>query len=87
MVILEAMASGLPVMSTNISLITDVVQHGVNGLLVEPGNALGLAEAIVLLLSDMELAGRLRLVARSVALQHDWSAVMRKWDVVLQDLI
>lgn len=45
-VILEAMATGLPVISTNVSAIPEAVEHGKTGILVSPGNPYELARAI-----------------------------------------
>ena len=46
MVVLEAMAAGLPVVSTRVEGIPQVVRHGQDGVLVEPGNAMELAGAL-----------------------------------------
>jgi glycosyltransferase involved in cell wall biosynthesis len=51
-VILEAMAMGLPVVSTRHSGIPEAVEDGVNGLLVPPGDAQALAAALARLLAD-----------------------------------
>ncbi|TAK34795.1 MAG: glycosyltransferase family 1 protein [Chloroflexota bacterium] len=51
---LEAMANGVPVVATSVGGLPEVVQHGVVGLLVAPGNAPALAEAILRLLKDPE---------------------------------
>jgi len=45
--ILEAMAAGLPVVATRVGEVHDVVRHGATGFLVEPGDEIGLAEAIL----------------------------------------
>lgn len=53
MVILEAMASGLPVVATRVEGVPEAVRHGCEGLLVAPGNTAELAAAI-----DQFLSGR-----------------------------
>ncbi len=59
MSVLEAMACGKPVVATRIGGVPEVVEHGVTGLLVEPGDVVGLAEAVVSLLQDPALRRRL----------------------------
>lgn len=63
-VLVEAAAVGVPLVSTRISGIPELVEHGVSGLLVEPSDPRGLAEALAQLLSDRALAGRLARAAR-----------------------
>lgn len=53
--LIEAMAMGLAVVSTNISGIPEIVQHGVNGLLVPPRNERALAQALETLIGDETL--------------------------------
>lgn len=63
-VLVEAMAMELPVVSTDISGIPELVQHRVNGLLVPQKDANSLAAAIKELLDDAELRRRLSQAAR-----------------------
>jgi glycosyltransferase involved in cell wall biosynthesis len=69
-VILEAMACGLPVVSTTLAGVPELVEPGATGLLAEPGDAVGLADALERLLASRELrrsfgeAGRKRLEER-----------------------
>lgn len=56
MSILEAMAVGLPVISTPVGGIPEAVEDGVTGLLVSPGDTAALSAALAKLLSDDELA-------------------------------
>lgn len=64
-VLAEAMAMGLPIVSTDISGIPEIVDHRVDGLLVPQKNAAALAEAIAELLSDAALQQRLGQAARA----------------------
>ncbi len=61
--IFEAMAMGRPVVATRSIGTTDYLRDGENALLVEPGDAPGLADAINRLLKDSTLAGRLAQLA------------------------
>ena len=51
-VLLEAMATGLPVISTRLTGVPEIIDHPVNGLLVEPGDVDALAQALTGLLAD-----------------------------------
>lgn len=62
-VLFEAMALGKPVVATRAVGTTDYVRDGANGLLVEPGDAAALADAIERLLRNPDLARRLAAAA------------------------
>jgi glycosyltransferase involved in cell wall biosynthesis len=53
-VLLEYMAMGKPVVGTSVNAIPEVIQHGVNGFVVLPGDGEALGEAILQLLKDKE---------------------------------
>ncbi|MFQ5589261.1 MAG: glycosyltransferase family 4 protein, partial [Nitrospiria bacterium] len=53
-VVLEAMASGLPVVASNLPGIREVVQDGETGLLAEPGDARGLAKKLMTMIHEPE---------------------------------
>lgn len=64
-VIAEAMVSGLPVVTTTrVGAVADLVRDGVNGRVVAPGDAAGLANALAELLNDHALAERMGQCAR-----------------------
>lgn len=62
--LVEALACGLPVISTPVTGIPEVVSDGHNGLMVAPGDAGGLANAIASVITDASLYQRLRTNAR-----------------------
>jgi len=53
--IIEAMATGLPVVGTDLGGIPEVIEDGENGFLVSPGNSGQLAEALKKLIDDREM--------------------------------
>jgi glycosyltransferase involved in cell wall biosynthesis len=59
LVIIEAMAAGRPVVASAVGGIPEMIQDGVTGLLVPPGDPAALARAIVRVLQDAKLAERL----------------------------
>ncbi len=61
----EAMACGLPVVATTAGAYPEVIEDGVSGLLVRPGDAAALADAIKRVLSDGDLARRLGAAAEA----------------------
>ena len=65
-VLLEAMAMGLPVVSTRLAGTPEVVHHGDTGLLVEPGDVTGLADAITALGTDRASCERMGEAGRSL---------------------
>jgi glycosyltransferase involved in cell wall biosynthesis len=76
----EALASGLPIVGTTVGGIPDLVEHGVNGLLVPPGDPPALAGAIRALADDpqrrREMARRNRLKAKS---ELDWDRISARY--------
>ena len=63
-IVVEALCRGRPVVASRVGGITDLVRDGENGLLIESRNPAGLADALVRVLTDRELAERLAAAAR-----------------------
>lgn len=74
-VLLEAMAAGLPIVASDIPGYREVVDDGVEGFLVPPGDPARLAEAALRVLDDPDLATRLGEAGRKRAGQFDWEVV------------
>lgn len=68
--ILEAMACGQPVVATNVGGVPECVDHGVTGLLVPPGDSTKLADAIVRILQDRDLANQMGAAGHCRVLQE-----------------
>jgi glycosyltransferase involved in cell wall biosynthesis len=62
--LMEGMACGLPVVASALAGIPELVRHGYNGLLVEPGDVEGLVDALKSLAHDPDLCARLGAAAR-----------------------
>jgi glycosyltransferase involved in cell wall biosynthesis len=65
--LLQAAAAGVPIVGTRVGGIPEVVDHGVNGILIPPADADALAEAVVRILKDRNLAGRMGEEGRRIA--------------------
>ena len=69
-VLLEAAAAGIPVVSTTATGVVDVVQDGLTGILVPPGDAPALARAVTRLLDEPETAARMARAAQGMIREH-----------------
>ena len=77
--LLEAFASGLPVVSTDAGGIPDMLEHGVCGLLVEVGDADAMAREVCRVLEDRALAERLAQAGLAEAQKYTWPRVGALW--------
>ena len=68
--LMEAAATGRPVVASRLSGIPEAIEHGAQGLLVPPGDAPGLADAIATLAADPQLRERLGAAARERMLRE-----------------
>ncbi len=73
--LLEAMASGVPIVSTNVGGIPFMVEDGVSALLVAPGDARAMARAALRILDDPALGRRIAAAGLDAAQRHAWTSV------------
>jgi len=77
--ILEAMALGFPIVSTNAGGLPYLIKDKDEGLLVEKNDVQAFSEAIFNLLEDENLSSKLSLKSREKAVTYDWNSVSLKW--------
>jgi len=84
--VLEAMAQGVPVIATEVGGVRDALGDDA-GLLVEPGDVSGLAEALLMILRDRELRARMGEAGRQrVEAEYASPKIMQKLDDLYLDL-
>ncbi len=78
--VIEAMALGLNVISTNVDGVPYLLHDGEDGLLVPPDDSEAMACAVRRLLTEPKLAERLATNARKRVERFDWSIVLPQWE-------
>jgi phosphatidylinositol alpha-mannosyltransferase len=87
MVLVEAMAAGVPVVATRIAGYDEVVRDGRDGLLVPPGDIRSLAAAVRRVLDDPGLTERLSAAGRERAREFDWKRVAGRIEDVYREVV
>jgi phosphatidylinositol alpha-mannosyltransferase len=84
--LVEAMATGAPVVATDIPGYREVVRDRLDGLLVPPGDPDALAASIVEILGDPALAADLSEAGRARAATFDWSVVVPRLEAIYDEV-
>lgn len=84
--VIEALAAGLCVVSTNVGGLPLLLEDGKDALLVSPDDAVAMAEAVRRLLTEPGLAGKLSRNGRNKVEQFDWSYVLPEWERLLESV-
>lgn len=86
--LLEAMAVGLPVIASDIPPHREIIDHGVQGILVPPQNPEALAQAIIELLNDAERCKRMGEAGRRrIAERFNIRVTVKQWEQLYRKLV
>lgn len=81
--VMEAMACGLCIVSTNVGGVPYLLEHEYDALLVPPNDPAAMAQAVRRLLTEPGLGEKLSRNARQKAEQFDWSLILPRWETLL----
>ncbi len=82
--VLEARAIGLPVVSTDVGGLRDLISDRESGMLVPDDDAESMADAVVSLLENREIAERISTNGREIAERSSWEIVRNEWEQVFE---
>lgn len=86
-VLVEAMAAGLPVVTTDAPGCRDIIRNGRDGLMVPPGDPAALADTVARVLADPGLAADLARKSRQRAEEFSWDDVVSRYEALYLRLI
>ena len=84
--VVEAMAMGMCVVTTNVGGLPHLLKDGETGLLVPAGDEVKMAAAMLSVLEEPGLAARLSRNARHAAEKMDWSKVSKQWSKLIRSV-
>lgn len=87
LVTMEAMASGLPVLAARALALPELVRHGVNGYLFEPGNAKDLAAGMEKMFSDLVLRKNMAAKSLEIIKAHDVNKIVDKFEALYRSVV
>ena len=84
---LEAMASGIPIVGSNLGGIPDIVKDGKNGLLAKPSNPKSLADALLQLLENEDLRKRMGDNGLKRVKDYSWDEITRETEQLYRNIL
>ena len=87
LVLLEAAACGLPIVAYDSTAVHEIVQHGVNGFLVQSRDVGRLAEGMKTILKDPELMKRMKKAGWEAVQVHDFDRTVDEYEALYRSLV
>jgi glycosyltransferase involved in cell wall biosynthesis len=86
-VVLEGMVSGIPIIVSDVSGISDVIKNGYNGYLIEQKNPKKIAEKVMFLLKNKELRIKFSENALKESKKYDWDLITKKYINIFTEIM
>jgi glycosyltransferase involved in cell wall biosynthesis len=86
LVLLEALACGLPVITTTATAGPDIIKRDHDGWVIEPGNLEELVEAMEFCLKNRDRVAEMGVNARQTAERFSWDAYGERWSAILREI-
>jgi glycosyltransferase involved in cell wall biosynthesis len=86
-VLMEAMASGLPAIAVNAGAVTELVKDGENGFILEPDDTAGIASGINTIISDKELREKMSKNALKMITKHDINYTLSRFEKIYNNVL
>jgi glycosyltransferase involved in cell wall biosynthesis len=84
---LEAMASGIPIVGSNLGGIPDIIKEGENGLLAKPCDHQSLANALLKLLKDNDLRQKMGNNGRKMVSDYSWDKIAKETENLYKNIL
>lgn len=86
-VVLEAMAYGVPVIITNSGGVVEIIDNGRTGFIVDVENHVDMAEKIIMLIENCNLRRNFRKLALEEVQKYDWNNIIDRYNDILQNTV
>ena len=86
-VLMEAMASGLPAIAVNAGAVTELVKDGENGFIFEPNDTAGIASGINAIISNKELREKMSKNALKMIAKHDINYTLSRFEKIYNNVL
>lgn len=86
-VLIEAAATGLPLVAVDAGAVKEICQNNKNGFLCKPGDSSAIAKSLIKILSDPALQQKMSLSSLEIAKTHDLNHTLKRFEEIYQQVI